>query len=78
MMVIRRGFGPSCTDGEIAIFQLVLPYLDFTILAEIRCLVSVLIVLPIANNLMKGCFLFRKNDKCLSRCVVFLSGLLLY
>lgn len=58
MMVIRRGFGPCCTEGEIPIFQLVLPYLGFTAVAEIRYSVSVLIVFPVANNLMKGCLLF--------------------
>lgn len=58
MMVIRRGFGPSCSDGETTTFQLILPYLGFIIEADIRCCVPVFIVFPIANELMKGCLLF--------------------
>lgn len=76
MMVIRRVFGLSCIDGETSTFQLVLPYMGFIIEAEIRCCFPVFIVFPVGNKLMKS--LFRKTKKCLSRCVVFLSGLLMY
>lgn len=58
MMVIRRGFGPSCAGGETSTFQLVLPYVGFITEAEIRCCFPVFIVFPIANKLMKGCLLF--------------------
>lgn len=50
MKVIKRGFGPSCTDGETTTFQLVLPYFGFITEEEIRCYVPIFIVFPIANE----------------------------
>lgn len=57
MVVLKEGT-ILLTDDEIPILQLVLPYLGFTIIAEIRCCVSFLIIVPTANNLMKDCLFF--------------------